>query len=267
MNTLNEMLFRLTKNRLKSMMRWFPDAAHTGTKEQLVGKIMQSLTGDGLRALWDRLDETQRTAVAETAYAPDGLFDENRFRAKHGCLPEFTVKENGSYSYYGPPTALGLFLYDQDGYYSLPVDMRERLKAFVPEPESVQLSTSETLPESIDENRLTVRHTERDAMVDLSVLLRLTDQGKIQVSEKTSLPGAATLRLLTESLAGGDFYAHKPPQDSGRHCVRRGGWFYCGTAVMFCVGHRNGMTVPNLIAAICDGESASTASIPIHAAA
>ncbi len=187
MNTLNEMLFRLTKNRLKSMMRWFPDAAHTGTKEQLVGKIMQSLTGDGLRALWDRLDETQRTAVAETAYAPDGLFDENRFRAKHGCLPEFTVKENGRYSYYGPPTALGLFLYDQDGYYSLPVDMRERLKAFVPEPESVQLSTSETLPESIDENRLTVRHTERDAMVDLSVLLRLTDQGKIQRSAKRPL--------------------------------------------------------------------------------
>ncbi|WP_234477062.1 hypothetical protein [Paraburkholderia nemoris] len=97
MNTLNEMLFRLTKNRLKSMMRWFPDAAHTGTKEQLVGKIMQSLMGNGLRALWDRLDETQRTAVAETAYAPDGLFDENRFHAKHGCLPEFTVKENGRF--------------------------------------------------------------------------------------------------------------------------------------------------------------------------
>jgi hypothetical protein len=50
-------------------------------------------------------------------------------------------------------------------------------------------------------------------MVDLSVLLRLTDQGKIQVSDKTSLPGSATLRLLTESLAGGDFYAHKPKQD------------------------------------------------------
>ncbi|NPT61307.1 hypothetical protein [Paraburkholderia elongata] len=214
MNTLNEVLFRLTKDRLKSMMRWLPDAAHTGTKDQLVGEITRSLTGDGLRALWDRLDDTQRTAVAETAYAPDGFFDENRFRAKHGCLPEFTVKEDGRrYSYYGPPTALCLFLYEQDGYYSLPVDMRERLKTFAPEPEPVRLSTIETLPEEIDENRLTVRHTERDAMVDLTVLLRLTDQGKIQVSEKTSLPGAATLRLLTESLAGGDFYADKPPQD------------------------------------------------------
>jgi hypothetical protein len=153
-------------------------------------------------------------AVAETAYALDGLFDGNRFRAKYGRLPDFTVEENGRrYSYYGPPTALGLFLYHQDGCYSLPDDLRERLIAFVPEPEPVRLSTIETLPEEIGEDRLTVRHTERDAMVDLSVLLRLTDQGKIQVSDKTSLPGSATLRLLTDSLAGGDFYAHKPKRD------------------------------------------------------
>jgi hypothetical protein len=214
MNTLNEVLPRLTVDQLKSLMRWLPDASPTGRKDQLVGAILRSLAGDGLRALWDRLDDIQRMAVAETAYALDGLFDGNRFRAKYGRLPDFTIKESGrSYSYYGPPTALGLFLYHQDGCYSLPDDLRERLKAFVPEPEPVRLSTIEMLPEEIGENRLTMRHTERDAMVDLSVLLRLTDQGKIQVSDKTSLPGSATLRLLTESLAGGDFYADKPKQD------------------------------------------------------
>jgi hypothetical protein len=211
---LNEVLPRLTVDQLKSLMRWLPDASPTGRKDLLVGAILRSLAGDGLRALWDRLDDIQRMAVAETAYALDGLFDGNRFRAKYGRLPDFTVKENGRrYSYYGPPTALGLFLYHQDGCYSLPDDLRERLIAFVPEPEPVRLSTIETLPDEIGEDRLTVRYTERDAMVDLSVLLRLTDQGKIQVSDKTSLPGAATLRLLTESLAGGDFYADKPKQD------------------------------------------------------
>lgn len=214
MNTLNEVLARLTIDQLKSLMRWLPDASPTGRKDLLVGAILQSLAGDGLRALWDRLDDIQRMAVAETAYALDGSFDGNRFRAKYGQLPDFTIKENGRrYSYYGSPTALGLFLYHQDGCYSLPDDMRERLRTFVPEPEAVRLSTIETLPEEIGENRLTARHTERDAMVDLSVLLRLTDQGKLQVSDKTSLPGSATLRLLTESLAGGDFYAHKPKQD------------------------------------------------------
>lgn len=180
----------------------------------LVGAILQSLAGDGLRPLWDHLDHMQRMAVAETAYALDGLFDGNRFRAKYGRLPDFTIKENGRrHSNYGPPTALGLFLYYRDGCYSLPDDLRARLKAFVPEPEPVTLNTIETLPEMIGENRLTVRHTERDALVDLSVLLRLTDQGKILVSDKTSLPGSATLCLLTESLAGGDFYALKPKQD------------------------------------------------------
>lgn len=214
MNTLNEVLPRLTVDQLKSLMRWLPDASPTGRKDLLVGAILRSLAGDGLRALWDRLDDIQRMAVAETAYALDGLFDGNRFRAKYGRLPDFTIKENGRrYSYYGPPTALGLFLYHQDGCYSLPDDLHERLIAFVPEPEPVRLSTIETLPEEIGEDPLMVRHTERDAMVDLSVLLRLTDQGKIQVSDKTSLPGAATLRLLTESLAGGDFYADKPKQD------------------------------------------------------
>ena len=213
MNTLNEVLPRLTVDQLKSLMRWLPDASPIGRKDLLVGAILRSLAGDGLRALWDRLDDIQRMAVAETAYALNGLFDGNRFRAKYGRLPDFTVKENGRrYSYYGPPTALGLFLYHQDGCYSLPDDMREQLKAFVPEPEPVRLSTIETLPEEIGENQLTVRHTERDAMVDLSVLLRLTDQGKLQVSDKTSLPGSATLRLLTENLAGGDFYADKPAQ-------------------------------------------------------
>lgn len=213
MNTLNEVLPRLTVDQLKSLMRWLPDASPTGRKDLLVGAILRSLAGDGLRALWDRLDDIQRMAVAETAYARDGFFDGNRFRAKYGRLPDFTVTENGRrHSYYEPPSALGLFLYHQDGCYSLPVDMRERLRTFVPEPEPVRLNTIETLPETIGESRLTVRQSERDAMVDLSVLLRLTDQGKLQVSDRTSLPGAATLRLLTENLAGGDFYADKPAQ-------------------------------------------------------
>src|SRR5260370_2367366 len=214
MNTLNEVLGRLTIDQLKSLMRWLPDASPTAKKDQLVAAILRSLAGDGLRALWNRLDDIQRRAVPETAYALDGLLDGTRFRAKYGRLPDCTIKENGSrYSYYGPPTALSLFLYHQDGCYSLPVDMRERLRTFVPEPEPVRLNTIETLPEKIGESRLTVRHTERDAVVDLSVLLRLTDQGQVHVSDKTSLPGAATLRLLTENLATGDFYAHKPKQD------------------------------------------------------
>jgi hypothetical protein len=214
MNTLNEALSRLTMDQLKSLMRWLPDASRTGRKDELVGAILKSLSGEGLRALWESLDDTQRLAVAETVYAVDGLFHENRFQAKYGRLPDFTIKENARrYSDYGPPTTLGLFLYYEDGRYGLPSDMCERLRTFVPEPEPVTLNTVATLPEMLGENRLTVRNTERDAILDLSVLLRLADQGKIQVSDKTSLPGSATLRLLTENLAGGDFYAPSPARN------------------------------------------------------
>jgi hypothetical protein len=126
MNTLSEVLARLTMEQLKSFMHWLPDASRTGKKGELVGEILRSLSGQGLRALWDRLDATQRSAVAESVYAVDGLFHGNRFRAKYGRLPAFTIKEKGKngshYSYREPPTALGLFLYHQDGCCRLPLD-------------------------------------------------------------------------------------------------------------------------------------------------
>lgn len=215
---LNDALARLTIDQLKSLMRWLPDTSPTGKKDLLIGQILRSLDDDGLRTLWERLDDIQRMAVAEAAYAPDGLFDGKRFRAKYGRLPDFTVMEDGRRSYYGRPTASGLFLYYEAGYYCLPFDLRERLQSFVREPLPVRLSPVETLPEKAGEKWLTVRCNEHDATIDLLVLLRLTDQGKVQVSDKTSLPSTATLRTLTDQLAGGDFYVppRKQRQRAGR---------------------------------------------------
>ena len=213
MNTLAELLAHRTVAELKSLLALLPDAPRTGKKDELVSGILRSLSGPGLRALWDRLDDTQRLAVAETAHALDGVFNRDQFQAKYGRLPDFTITQNERYgSSYGPPTLLSLLLYWHDRCYNLPTDIRDRLITFVPEPDPVRLGTVETLPETRGNHSLMVRHSERDAMVDLSVLLRLADQGMIQVSNKTSLPGASTLRLLTEKLSGGDFYPHKPKQ-------------------------------------------------------
>lgn len=210
MNTLKEALAHLTVDKLKSLMRWLPDATRIGRKDELIHEIERNLAGDGLRALWNRLDETQRLAVAESAYAVMGIFEPERFRAKYGCSPDFAVKQEGKgYSAYNEvPTALRLFLHFEDRQYRLPADLQERLRAFVPEPEGVVLKSADTL----EDDALTVRHTEREAILDLSVLLRLVDQGKIQVSDKTSLPGAATLNLLAQRLEGGDYYVAKPRQ-------------------------------------------------------
>ena len=93
MSTLKEALARLTVDDLKALLRCLSDMAPTGRKDDLVKKLHQSLDGAGLRALWNRLDDMQRLAVAETLYAVDGVFHPDQFRAKYGQLPDFSVKD------------------------------------------------------------------------------------------------------------------------------------------------------------------------------
>jgi len=208
MISLTEALNNLTVDGLKSLMRWLPDASRIGKKSGLVEEILRNLAGDRLRTLWEELDETQRLAVAEATYAENGCFNVMRFRAKYGRLPSFSIRdERRRHSeHYGPPTALCLLLYYQNGVHCVPADLKGRLMTFVPGPEPVQLDMTGTLPETFGESPLTVRQCERDALVDLPVMLRLVDQGRVQVSEKTSLPGTATLRLLCGQMSGGDYY-------------------------------------------------------------
>ena len=210
MSTLKETLNRLTVDQLKALMAWLPEAPRAGRKDELVERIQQNLSGDKLHALWDRLDELQRLAVAETAHSPEGVFQPGRFRAKYGRLPNFVVTDK-RHAYglgYGPPTALALFLYAEDDQRRLPGDLQERLRTFVPTPAAVTLRSRVHL----EDETLVVRHCEREALADLPVLLRLVDQGKVQTSDKTALPGAATQRLLAERLSGGDFYPERPRQ-------------------------------------------------------
>jgi hypothetical protein len=60
--------------------------------------------------------------------------------------------------------------------------------------------------DEVEQVPLVVRETERDAMQDLETVLRLVEAGKLSVSDKTRRPTAATVRLIADALAGGDFY-------------------------------------------------------------
>ena len=213
MATLVDALSRLTVPDLKPLVAWLPEAAPSGRKDDLIGTIVRGLSPSGLRLLWSGLDELQRLAVAEALYAVEGVFDPALFRAKHGRLPAFTTGAHAD-PRSGSPTRLALFLLACDRCQCVPIDLHPALKAFVPQPESARIATVEVLPSSVGETTLTVRLTERDALVDLAVMLRLAEQGKMQVSDKSSLPTASTLRLLSDKLAGGDFYADEPPKDA-----------------------------------------------------
>lgn len=126
----------------------------------------------------------------------------------------------------------------------IPADLAQRLLSFVPRPTKTALSSQSELPPHFqridtdyiwqeDDPGLTIisnggsyripkkkptikthtqeidiiqYNTEQNALAEISIMLRLVDQGKLSVSEKTYLPSAATLRNIGATLAAGDFY-------------------------------------------------------------
>ena len=250
--TLQEALDLRTVDDLKQLVALLPTNARPTRKGELVALIAQHLQGEPLHELWGQLDSMQQLAVAETIYAPDGIFDAARFNAKYGELPSFGTKKD-TWGYRETPSRLRLFMYNGTRWGStsallIPDDLKQRLRHFVPAPAAPSLPSMETLPEHValtdneyewqegDEGITLVvgknvyqmprhtpkvktvthhlpviqRDTERDAMVDLPMLLRLMDHGSLTVSNKTFRPAAAAMKTLAESLNGGDFYDINP---------------------------------------------------------
>jgi hypothetical protein len=195
-----------------------------GRKAELIDQVVRSLEGDGVRRVWEQLDETQRAAVAEVVHSSETVFDGERFRAKYGKLPAW-----GSISPYernANPTPLCFLFY---GGRTMPDDLKARLKVFVPPPAAARVKTVDPLPANYDlpirfweagvrRQRtepvpLAVRVSESAAARELLSVLRLADAGKIAVSDKTRRPSTATIEAVTAVLEGGDYYPHVPPKD------------------------------------------------------
>ncbi|SBT09060.1 conserved hypothetical protein [Candidatus Accumulibacter aalborgensis] len=204
--TLRDSLARHTVAELKDLVSHLPGAGSAGRKDELVERIVGTLLGPGVQAIWSALDETQKAAVAEAVHHPRGEYSERCFRARYLRVPSFQVASAKSSGYSASKSsALALFLHysPDESCYCVPTDLQARLQAFVLPPAPLSLQSSETLAE--DES-LTIRLTEREALQEVAVMLRTIEQARVLVSEKTSTPGTATLRLLSEKLAGGDFY-------------------------------------------------------------
>lgn len=219
LRTAVEALNRLTVDDLKKHLALLPTAEKPTRKLELVAEIARHLEGDSLRGLWEQLDATQQAAVSEVAHSPDGLFRAERFQARYGRQPNWGTRDEWGYN--RKPSLLCLFIYG-DGL--MPVELQERLKAFVPGPPAPQLKVTDEVPEffnwreetfDFEERRREVRvkqipvaqcAMERHAPHDLQTVLRLIERGKLAVSDKTSLPSSATIDEVTALLRGGDYY-------------------------------------------------------------
>lgn len=61
----------------------------------------------------------------------------------------------------------------------------------------------------------TIRLTEQESLANVQAVLQLCASGKLRCSEKTRRPSAATVTVVAEALAAGDFLSHR------RRAVRR----------------------------------------------
>lgn len=205
-STLNELLQLCTVPVLKDLVMNLDTGKPTGRKEELIQQILDTMLGSRMKGVWQRLDSLQQAAISEATHDPTGAYVPRRFRARYGRDPAFTIPGTKSHGYSGSrASALGLFIHFRgvDRRYLIPDDLRKTLITFVPKPEPLMVKSTEEPAEFADQ---TVRLGERDALQEVMVMLRLVEQSRLAVSEKTALPSAAAMRALTEKLVGGDFY-------------------------------------------------------------
>ncbi|NHZ94068.1 hypothetical protein F2P45_34575, partial [Massilia sp. CCM 8733] len=104
---------------------------------------------------------------------------------------------------------LNLFLFEHDGSILLPAQLRLRVAAFCPAPAPNFLTSLAALPEPEqpaqddegDAPPLTQRNTAPDALYEVVAMLRMVDQKRISVSDKTRMPGVTALRAIEGKLA------------------------------------------------------------------
>ena len=251
--TVQAALDQLTVDILKGLLNLLPCESKATRKADIVSVIAQHLQGEKLKALWETLDETQKQAVAETIYSEDGFYNGSRFQAKYGISPVFGTKTDGWSQ--AKPTVLRLLIHPVAHYGGIgcvPEDLRKLLTKFVVKPLAAVLPMVEELPDCFERedtphrwqnggDSMTVqksqvntvqiplvqRDTEGDALAEAVIMLRLVDQGKIAVSDKTNLPGTVVLRELGNALSRGDYYppsATSPDGEDGIGQIKAFAW-------------------------------------------
>ncbi|MHC5539357.1 helicase-associated domain-containing protein [Singulisphaera rosea] len=165
---------------------------------------------DRVRQVYEGLEDINKAAIQEAVHDHHGRLDLPRFEAKYGRPPRFGAPRH--------PSPLSLLMPDRS---SVPVELLEMLKTFVPEPREVTLTAVEQPPEAVRLSRprkkthpdqepesipIRRRSTEPVARKELGTILRLVESGKLRASAKTRRPAKASVEIIRGFLVKGDFY-------------------------------------------------------------
>ncbi len=220
----DESLQSLTVDLLKQRLKLLDTSERPTRKADIAEVIRTHMLSPRCRDYFQKLDELEKRAVAETVHAWGGDFDAARFKAKYGAIPDYFVNRSSGYRSNRPPPYRGsmpLFFYAG----TIPGDLRELLVPFVPPPETDALRTvpEAAIPRLFDTGdkgteKVPVKRLAMESVIrhDLPSLLHLVDSGQISVSDKTGQAGVAAVRKLEDALLGGDFYTAEEDRDLKR---------------------------------------------------
>ena len=190
-------------------------------KDDRVEYLRSYLLSTGLKFQIAQMTEAEQTMVAEVVHNQSGCVDQVRLLARYGSIPIGYLQEQAGYwsQRYGRSepkrvkSLLNLIFYGQ----CIPTELRNRLTKLLPRPEEdrVAVTAEDALPATVegvcDSGELAVyrRNMELAAHQDLYTVLRLIDQGRISVSEKTHVASAASMNRISAELYEGDFFSEE----------------------------------------------------------
>lgn len=215
----DEALESQTVDQLKKRLALLRTSEKPTRKAEIIDAIRRHLLSERCADYWQELDELERQAVSETVHSWNGSFDAARFRAKYGRLPKAFQRQATMYGRKQEQperSFLPLFFYGGQ----IPEELCRQLADIAPKPAADTLRTisEDALPRDYEtedgqKSPVAVLPMEAVALHDLSSVLHLVEDGQVSVSDKTSLPGAASLRKLEGVLMGGDYYAPEQERD------------------------------------------------------
>jgi hypothetical protein len=225
--TIEKALWALTVEELRPLAKVLCGSTPR-CKDEIILLISSRLSAGNLPSLWARLGEIEKAVISEAVHSTDGRHAPDRFLAKYGQQPNWISL--GRFGRRDPESPLGVLFC---GGQSLPQELQERLKCFVPTPAAATLQALDGIPTTyelpwthwdrrqkvyVEESTkvpLVCRETEVSALHDLFAVLRLVDAEKISISDKTLRPSASAIRAVADVLHGGDFYEESVDQKAG----------------------------------------------------
>lgn len=221
--TTRQMFEDLRVDDIRKLLKHIPGASTKATrKADLVAYGCEVLENPAtLKSIVASLDAVQRLALAEAVHG-DGRLDRQRFKAKHGQEPAFSAaRGSGSQrqSTSSRPGPLMLLMFSWQGTLAVPEPLRSMLEPMFEAPEPMRLSGVDVLPDSDDRDELEVHAAEQVALAEIGIMLRLVQQKKVAASAKTRIATAASQRVITELLVGGDFYPEPPPKNRWEQAI------------------------------------------------